>query len=95
MVDRVNFVSEDKFSGDRWGHGTHVAGIICGSGASFKEKYYVGIAPGADLVDLRVLEQAGTGLVSEVVPEDVLSFLASPSAETERDFRCGYEGVCE
>jgi len=33
--------------------------------------------------------------VASIVPEDVLSFLSTPNAEVERDFRCGYEGNCE
>jgi serine protease AprX len=63
----VNFVANDNFTGDKWGHGTHVAGIIAGSGASSKRALYQGLAPGAEIVDVRVLEQAGSGFTSDVI----------------------------
>jgi serine protease AprX len=53
---------------DRFGHGTHVAGIIAGAGVTTPDgKDYRGIAPGAKLVNLRVLDDAGNGTVADVV----------------------------
>lgn len=48
--------------GDQQGHGTHVAGII-GS----QHPYYPGVAPGANLTDLKVLGDDGTGSASYVI----------------------------
>ena len=45
---------------DDYGHGTHVAGLIASSGASSNNKY-AGIAPGAKLLSLKVLDGKGTG----------------------------------
>jgi serine protease AprX len=55
---------------DEFGHGTHVAGIITGSGsaASGVTPYYTGgIAPGAQLVSVRVLGDDGVGYTSDVI----------------------------
>ncbi len=69
---RKNFVRDTDASdvSDQFGHGTHIAGIIAGSGAgsfSADGSQYVGMAPGAELVSLRVLGDDGTGYVSDVV----------------------------
>jgi serine protease AprX len=48
---------------DGYGHGTHVAGIVAGdAGGGF-----AGMAPGAHLVSLKVLGDAGTGHKSDVI----------------------------
>jgi len=47
---------------DDQGHGTHVAGIVLGSGATF-----VGIAPMAGLVDIKVLNAAGSGTYAGIL----------------------------
>jgi len=55
---------------DLYGHGTHVAGIIAGSGAGSRTadgSRHVGMAPGAELLSLRVLSGDGTGRVSDVI----------------------------
>ena len=53
---------------DRFGHGTHVAGIIAGAGGRTPDtQSYRGIAFGANLVNLRVLGDDGSGTVSNVV----------------------------
>jgi len=49
---------------DAFGHGTHVAGTIGGSGAKGSVR---GVAPGAALVSLRVLDANGQGYVSNVI----------------------------
>ena len=52
-------------------HGTHVAGIVVGTGKrSTGDKYtatYKGVVPGADLVHLRVLDKYGQGQDSWVI----------------------------
>jgi len=50
---------------DHYGHGTHVAAIIAGEGAA--DSGYRGIAPGASLLNLRVLGDDGSGDESDVI----------------------------
>ncbi|HEY1912351.1 MAG TPA: S8 family peptidase, partial [Vicinamibacterales bacterium] len=51
---------------DGYGHGTHVAAIIAGQGGRTSEAYQ-GIAPGAYLLNLRVLGNDGSGTASDVI----------------------------
>lgn len=57
-----DFLSSDKSRTpyDDNGHGTHVAGIIGGDGTESKGKFR-GIAPGCNLIALKVLDQLGNG----------------------------------
>jgi serine protease AprX len=48
---------------DPYGHGTHVAGIAAANGR-IANAAYLGIAPNAKLINLRVLNSQGTGTVS-------------------------------
>lgn len=50
---------------DPAGHGTHVAGILCGDGTLSAGKY-CGMAPGSHLVCCRVLDEKGEGSASVV-----------------------------
>jgi serine protease AprX len=53
---------------DHYGHGTHVAAIIAGqAGTTAETRDYRGIAPGAYLLNLRVLGDEGSGNVSDVI----------------------------
>ena len=52
---------------DDYGHGTHVAGLIAGSGDLSSGKRYRGVAPKARLVALKVLDQNGAGNTSDVI----------------------------
>jgi serine protease AprX len=52
---------------DDYGHGTHVAGLIAGSGDLSSGKVYRGVAPKARLVALKVLDQNGAGNTSDVI----------------------------
>ena len=47
------------------GHGTHVAGIALGTGGPTQT--YRGIAPGAGLVDVKVLDARGLGNVTKII----------------------------
>ena len=51
---------------DGFGHGTHVAGIIAGNGMASGGQY-AGMAPGAHLLDLKVLTANGGGKTSDVI----------------------------
>jgi len=51
---------------DGYGHGTHVAGLVGGSGA-LSGGQYAGVAPNARLIGLRVLNNFGNGSTSDVV----------------------------
>ncbi|MBK9613309.1 MAG: S8 family serine peptidase [Dehalococcoidia bacterium] len=51
---------------DRQGHGTHVAGIIAGSGSGSARRFS-GVAPDAALLVARVLDDRGAGWSSDVM----------------------------
>ena len=59
-----SFVSGEVSADDENGHGTHVAGII---GANNNKIGVLGIASGATLVSLRVLDKEGNGLLSSII----------------------------
>ena len=52
---------------DPYGHGTHIAGLIGSVSKQGNGKFYQGLAPGADLFGLRVLDGTGSGVTSDVV----------------------------
>ena len=62
----VDFVNGRTTPYDDYGHGTHVAGIVAGSGAASSGKY-MGAAPGASIVALKVLDANGGGSTSTVL----------------------------
>lgn len=51
---------------DPGGHGTHVAGLVAGDGTA-SGGAYTGVAPGANLVDVRVISSAGSTTVSTLI----------------------------
>lgn len=51
---------------DDYGHGTHLAGLIASSGIE-SNREYSGVAPGARLYGLKVLDKMGRGRSSDVV----------------------------
>ncbi|MEO0616281.1 MAG: S8 family serine peptidase [Pseudomonadota bacterium] len=53
--------------GDAYGHGTLVASLIAGSGKHSSGKKYRGLAPGAKLLSLRVLDSDGNGETSDAI----------------------------
>jgi serine protease AprX len=71
VIARVNLVSwEAPSTGDPYGHGTHIAGIIAGSATAAKlvtPAFAGGSAPGVRLIDVRVLGANGTGYTSDVI----------------------------
>jgi len=66
VVKTVDFTGAPNVRSDPHGHGTHVAGIIGGSGQS-SQGLYAGVAPSARLINLRVLDATGAGSTSNVI----------------------------
>jgi serine protease AprX len=71
QVVEVEIVGHEPGLADYYGHGTHVAGILAGNGASSTGltsfKTFKGIAPGAQIVSLRALQPDGTGSTSDII----------------------------
>ena len=66
-VVNLDFTEERGRGADRYGHGTHIAGIVAarelGRGAGGDS----GMAPGAHLLNLKALKADGSGKVSDVI----------------------------
>ncbi|MCA1593280.1 MAG: S8 family serine peptidase [Acidobacteria bacterium] len=58
----MDFTGENR-TDDPYGHGTHIASIAAGNGA-VSSGAYIGIAPNANLINLRVLNSQGQGTTS-------------------------------
>ena len=63
VIDGVNFAKGKSWS-DGNGHGTHVAGTIA---AKNNDIGVVGVAPGANLYAVKVLDNRGSGFTSDVI----------------------------
>jgi serine protease AprX len=71
VIYSENFATGQTDASDGYGHGTHVAGIAGSSGRdssgiTFK-RTFKGVAPNVNLINLRVLDQNGAGLESDVI----------------------------
>ena len=69
--NNVRVVYSEDFTGegrtdDPYGHGTHVASLAAGNGR-ISNAQYIGIAPNANLINLRVLNSAGVGTTAHVL----------------------------
>jgi len=62
VVFSKDFTGENR-TDDPYGHGTHVASTAAGNGRVSNGKY-IGIAPNANIINLRVLDATGSGSVS-------------------------------
>ncbi|MFJ6086736.1 S8 family peptidase [Streptomyces sp. NPDC092369] len=58
--------SDSGSTGDKFGHGTHVASITAGTGAKSGGRYK-GVAPGAQLINGKVLDDNGSGYDSGII----------------------------
>src|SRR5918911_1698544 len=65
VVASRDFTGEGR-TDDPYGHGTHVSSIAAGNGRIAFGRY-IGIAPNADIINLRVLNSRGAGSVSAVL----------------------------
>lgn len=61
-----DYISGREAPYDDNGHGTHIAGIIGGSGTASGGKY-MGIAPGCHFIIIKILDQKGNGNTENVV----------------------------
>ncbi len=66
VITFLDFTSRKKTAYDDNGHGTHVSGIIGGSGFVSRGKY-MGVAPGCSLIMLKVLDRMGNGNTLQVL----------------------------
>ena len=69
--NNVRVIHSEDFTGegrtdDPYGHGTHVASLAAGNGR-ISNSQYVGIAPNATLINLRVLNSQGVGTTAAVL----------------------------
>jgi serine protease AprX len=60
-----DIVNNKSYPYDDDGHGTHVAGIAAGSG--YANKKYMGIAPEANIIGVKVLDETGSGSTSDIL----------------------------
>ena len=63
----VDFVNGRSLPYDDNGHGTHVSGIIAGNGQDSPNSEKQGVAPGASIISLKVLDQNGQGTISNII----------------------------
>jgi subtilisin family serine protease len=66
VAEARSFVPGEEATTDVQGHGTHVASTVLGSGAA-SDGLYQGVAPGADLLVGKVLDNDGNGQESWVI----------------------------
>ena len=71
IVAQARFNANTSSYGDGHGHGTHVAGIIAGnswqSASPAVRGKYVGVAPNANLINVKVADDAGVTYISDVI----------------------------
>lgn len=66
IVGFKDFVNNKTKPYDDNGHGTHVAGIIAGNGYSSRGRY-AGIAPKANILGIKSLDENGSGTTSDIL----------------------------
>lgn len=66
VVLEENFVDDEETTDDLQGHGTHVAGTVAGDGTE-SAGTYVGVAPGANVLDMRACDADGSCTLSALV----------------------------
>jgi len=66
IVGFKDFINDKTKPYDDNGHGTHVAGIIASNGFSSNGKY-AGVAPAANILAVKALDESGSGNTSDIV----------------------------
>jgi serine protease AprX len=66
VLDGVDFISGKNNYSDKHGHGTHIAGIIANTQIG-EDGEWNGIAPGVNLVPVRVLDKNGVGTYEQAI----------------------------
>ncbi len=66
VIVQQNFASSSNSAADNYGHGTFVAGVIAGDGGSSNGSY-VGIAPEANLISVKVSGDTGSATTSDLI----------------------------
>jgi len=66
VIAQEKFNSDASSMADQNGHGTHIAGIVAGNGSA-SEGAYVGMAPQANLINVKVSDDDGAASAADVV----------------------------
>jgi subtilisin family serine protease len=66
VIASQDFTGSSSGPDDQYGHGTHVASIVTGSGAGHR-RGYSGVAPDATLLNAKVLDDDGLGSESTII----------------------------
>jgi serine protease AprX len=66
IVGFIDYIQGVTFPYDDNGHGTHVSGCAAGNGFASNGKY-VGLAPDAQIIGVKVLDKNGNGYLSSVI----------------------------
>jgi len=66
VIEQVTFNSNAGHANDATGHGTHVAGIIGGSGYR-SDGLYAGIAPQVNIISLKICDENGMAFESDAI----------------------------
>ena len=66
VIEQVTFNSNSGHANDATGHGTHVAGIIAGSGYR-SDGLYAGIAPQVNIISLKICDDMGMAYESDAI----------------------------
>ncbi|MEV5954167.1 S8 family peptidase [Streptomyces sp. NPDC051987] len=88
VIESKNFTSAADAS-DHFGHGTHVASIAAGTGAKSHGKY-TGVAPGAKILNGKVLDDTGSGDDSGILAG--MEWAAAEGASVVNLSLGGYDG---
>lgn len=91
VVASESFVSDTVTDGH--GHGTHVASTVVGSGAA-SDGQYKGVAPGADLVVGKVLNDEGSGTSVQVIDGMEWAAREQGADVISMSLGCGPRGGC-
>ncbi|HEX8922807.1 MAG TPA: S8 family serine peptidase, partial [Pyrinomonadaceae bacterium] len=65
VVFQKDFTNDGYGTADKYGHGTHVAGLLASKDAM--NEAYIGIAPKSEIISLRVLNKNGVGSTSMLI----------------------------